>query len=102
MQISGAKKTSGRKVLKVARPAGVEPAAFGVGGQHSIQLSYGREAVSVNQSLADVKVKQAERLNRLDVKFQPALRWRGFLGGFYVGCNHLERAFQFYAGRGRG
>jgi hypothetical protein len=35
------------EIKKLVRAAGVEPATFGFGGQHSIQLSYARNLTSI-------------------------------------------------------
>ena len=48
---------------EMARPAGVEPATFGFGNQHSIQLSYGREPPC---RVAGKEIGKAFKNNRFD------------------------------------
>ena len=43
----------------MVRPAGLEPATFGSGGQRSIQLSYGREEAIITRTPLALQAPEA-------------------------------------------
>ena len=58
----------------MVRPAGFEPAAFGSGGQRSIQLSYGRLALEIAESGATGN-RAGKRKKRCNTGLFDAFLW---------------------------